>query len=334
MKQAQRPAVRRSLRIAQTASAAALAAAMILPYAGKIEAKRQHWHEYYEFTEPQTAAQIEQDLATLGTGLVSDLQSCTADGYTITMTGYATDGLYGFAYFDVTVPEGFDWAHPYLLAEGAQYLSGERESGSVSLGGITALTPTDTANVYRCESAWQVSVADRSEIAAPKIREIVFDRIQLRDEAEDFDEAGRYVRGNNPHTIVFDANFTLSTAPTAESITEEDVFFGTRRITPFAVYLYSFDVPEIARNYERISPFVPIAVLTDGTRYDADCCWSCLTSVNTNDYTEEEIEIMEARGEAWESNPWYGFSELQFQHPVRPEEVAEVGTEAYISSPN
>gem|GEM_PF-2841720 len=63
-------------------------------------------------------------------------------------------------------------------------------------------------------------------------------------------------------------------------------------------------------------------------------CWHCLTSVNTNDYTEEEIEIMEARGEAWESNPWYGFSELQFQHPVRPEEVAEVGTEAYISSPN
>ena len=321
----EQPRVRRSLKIALLASAAALAVSICIP--ATVSAGKTHWRDRYDFTPVQPLETVQKDMEALTPIMHTEPQRCMAEGFTLTLTGYAADGLHGAAFFEVTVPDGFDWKYPYLLGRGTQYLNGEAEVSSGSLlVGITGLTPTARPNVYCCEALLDVQNETKNmhDFEAPPAREIVFSMIMLCDEYTDFNDSGAYLHGTqNPHCISFPANFRLDISANECSTVYANETFGNMRLTPFGVYLYSFGEREIARHYRDL-PVRPQLTLADGTVITPENAIKVMKTDMTYDYSPEAREIMKSRGEDPESREWGGVYEMVFRNPVMPDEIAAI----------
>ena len=326
----QKPRVRRSLRIALALSAAALGVSMIVPAA--TSAKRNDWHETYRFAKTWTQAEIEAHEAALAPILTRTEQRCTAGDYVLTMTGYASDGLAGTVFFKLTVPEGFDWQHPYLEATGTQLVSGDDEPLPASLTYLTGLTPSDTPNVYLAECALSLSERSSNALQTPPVSAVRFSEIVLRDEYTDFNDEGKYLSGSaNPHWMQFSADFSLQTAPTDLCTLREDPQYGTIRVTPFGVYCYSFDDAEKAVFYreQRKAQIGPSLTLKSGEVLTPASCQEWRPWASVPEFTEEQIRIMESRGEDWQSERPSGGMRMIFPHPVSLDDVMTLNFAPY-----
>ena len=323
--------VRPSLRIALAASVTALAVSAVIP--ATVNANRPDWRETYHFGSTLTHAEMQQDMETLSGVLISDAQSCSADGYTLTMTGYAADGVTGMVFFELTVPEGFDWQYPYLEAVGTQrLLTDGQEVGAerpASLSYLTGLTKTDRPNVLCAECRLALSEMTLDSIAEQQAFSVHFPQISLRDEYTDFNDAGNYLSGSaNPHYISFDADFVLHTEPMSGCIEREDDSFGNVRITPLGVYYYSFDDPAAAENYENQKNGLTVT-LKNGTVYSPDNCPLYTHGASVDHASAEDIAVMEERGEDRRLELRYGKIILVFPRPVSLADIAEIGFAPY-----
>lgn len=295
IRKSEKPRVRIPFRIALIA-AAALALTAMVP-AG-ISAARNHGRNHYEFTPIQPEQEVQQHLDTLAPILQTETQSYSAAGFTLTLTAYATDGLNGSAFFELTVPNGFDWKHPRLTSEGTVYQDSVKEEGSVWVGG--GFSSTDDTNVYRCEARLNLNDfrTQKHNMAAPPQRELRLQEITLYDE------------NVHLHTVTIHADFRLTFKPNEYCIITKDERFGEKRLTPFGVYFYSFDNTDTARNYDKVSGKNPVQVtMKDGTVFTPD---NCMMSM--------------AEAEVRSDVPNYGTMNLVFPYPVRLSDVTEIKT--------
>lgn len=263
--QTARPRVRRSLRIALVLSAAALGVSMIVPAVSA--AKRTPWRDTFAFSPVRPAAEIAEDMETLAPVLVTEQQSSRFGGYQLTLTGYACDWMTGSVFFELTVPEGFDWKYPYLTAAGGVTRADVGQTADkASLTYLTGLARTDRPNVLAAECSLHLPGYGTDFLAAQPACEITFPQIELRDQYTDFDDkTGAYLAGSaNPHSIVFDAHFTLKTDPSVMYRETADPQLGTCRVTPFGVYYYSVGDRGIAQHYEALDGHVAVTC-ADGT---------------------------------------------------------------------
>lgn len=311
IRQAKTPRVRRSLKIALLAAAAALTVSLIGPLSAL--AQKPGWRETYRFAPVWTEDEIEQHEAAVSPLLHTEPQRCSAEGFTLTMTGYASDGRAGTVFLELTAPENFDWKYPYLEVTGTQQNLQTGQTAPASLSYLTGLTRTRRANVLRAECALALSEFCMEDRAEPPVCSVVLDHICLRDEYTDFSDGGTYLKGSsNPHSVTFDGAFTLETGPTGVCTEREDPLLGHIRITPFSVSCSSFDDPDTALRYAQQLQMglTPVLKLKNGETFSKDSCFCFLPWASVHDGLPEET----AR--------WSGGMLMIFRHPVSLDEIA------------
>ena len=233
---------RRGFRYALLAAVAAMTvtAALSLPVL-QSRAKRPDWREHYRWMPVKPEAEIQADAALLRPITVTEPQSVKQSDYTVTVTGYASDGVSGMCFLEVRVPADFDWAHPYLMfGKAAAVRTPEGQTLDPDYGSFfdCALTPTADPQVYLAEAAFAYDTGEY-ETQEPVLATFY---AVLRDENFDFDDqTGTDSGENNPHQIHFDGAVTLRLEQNdwrTEQYSEES---GTLRITPFGIYAFAYD---------------------------------------------------------------------------------------------
>lgn len=316
---------RHSLRIALAASAAALVTvtAMTAPQM-HIKAKKQ-WRDTHLWWTPKTEAELDKDMQTVSKILITEQQTAAKDGYEITLTGYASDGFHGLCFLELKVPETFDWSHPYLMGDD---ISGPETDVLYSVAHIKtdysafsgcALTPTADPTVYRAEVPFRY---DSEQYLTQEPVTLILPQITLYDETYDFEEDGRAAR-QNPHTIHIPTGFTMKMQQNDYRTETYDEQYGTVRVTPFGYYIFSYDIPEQARNYKKMAVQL---TLPNNTVLEEKDFLERGSRIDTHDYTQKEMEIMNARGEDWQNLPWCGIRHSVFRTPVDPYSVQIIVT--------
>ncbi|MBR3269541.1 MAG: hypothetical protein IKI58_12560 [Oscillospiraceae bacterium] len=310
---------RRRFRIALAASAAAITVFSITAVSQMHSDAKRQWRDFYRWMTPKTEAELEGDMQTLERIMITEPQQNAVSGdYRIDLTGYASDGFYGICFFEIQVPESFDWSHPYLAeCKPDARIHGTNISVDTNYGYFfgCALTPTGNPQKYRGEARFRF---DSGEYLTQEPVDLILPQIVLRDEYYDHDdETGAYTGESNPHILCIGAGIRLTLEQNdyrRETVSEK---YGTLRTTPFGVYLFSYDNPEQARNYKELQMQV---TLPDGTVYGngTRSYLEHFKDVWTYDFTPEEIAVMEERGEDLQNLRWLARLKGIFRAPADP----------------
>lgn len=333
------PKLRRRFRIAFVCSVVLLTVCTVIPVMQSF-ADRPDWRDTYEFQSFKPESEIDRNLEALSEILVTDPQTVEQDGYTLTLSSYATDGVTGMAFAELKVPDDFDWQYPYFGGY-CEAVWTDTETGEVILrgsknGAITcqgALTPTADPHIYRAQ--WLLRpVGDRrtepggmpQHLDTPVPYTLTITQLELRDEYYDFDEETReYTNHRNPHRIVFNTDFQIKAEQNLLMRERTDDRFGQIRVTPFGLYLWSYDDLEIAQNFEAVSPVRLLLTMRDGTVHSQDDSHWNTGNYNTNNYTDEGLAILQERGE--ELPPPHATFCTYFWDAITPAEAVQIGFE-------
>ena len=333
------PKLRRRFRIALVCSVVLLTVCTVIPVMQSF-ADRPDWRDTYEFQSFKPESEIDRNLDMLREILVTDSQTVEQDGYTLTLSSYATDGVTGAAFAELKVPDDFDWQYPYFGGY-CEAVWTDTETGEVILhgsknGAITcqgALTPTADPNIYRAQWMLRPVGDSRTEpggmpqhLDAPVPYTLTISKLELRDEYYDFDDKTReYTNHRNPHRIVFDTDFQIKAEQNHCMREWTDERFGKIRVTPFGLYLWSYDDLDIARNYEAVSPVRLLLTMRDGSGFSQDTARWNTGNLNANNYTDEALAIMQERSEELPP-PCANFC-MYFWDAVNPADAVQIGFE-------